>query len=104
MTKILGKDKYPIKTNPVSEDYVIGSDSENNGKTVNFNIGDIAALSGGGSAVNQNNKIKVLDITFSSFIEPTEQDVVDAINTLPTPLVVSEDELVIINVIIQQIG
>lgn len=38
MTKIKNTEAYPIKKYPVPADYVIGSDSEDNGKTVNFNL------------------------------------------------------------------
>lgn len=41
MGRIKNKNTYSIKNNPSVDDYVIGSDSENNGKTVNFLVGDL---------------------------------------------------------------
>lgn len=38
MGRIKNTDKYPIKENPSAKDYIIGSDSENGGKTVNFPV------------------------------------------------------------------
>lgn len=40
MGKINNKAQYPLKT-PVGEDYLIGSDSENEGKTVNFKVSEL---------------------------------------------------------------
>lgn len=43
MTKISKKSAYPVKT-PVPKDYFVGTDSENNGKTVNFGFEETAYL------------------------------------------------------------
>lgn len=49
MGRILDTDKYPKKTNPSLDDYVIGTNSEaENKETRNFKIADILALGGGG--------------------------------------------------------
>ena len=45
MTKISKKSAYPIKI-PVRKDYFVGSDSENNGKTINFDFESGAKLIG----------------------------------------------------------
>jgi len=41
MGRIKNTDKYPIKENPNPNDYVIGTDSENSSKTVNFSIASL---------------------------------------------------------------
>jgi len=41
MTRIKNTDEYPIKASPVAGDMVIGSDSENNGETVNFLVEEL---------------------------------------------------------------
>ena len=43
MTKVSSKSAYPIKK-PVKRDYFVGTDSENNGKTVNFDFEKTAKL------------------------------------------------------------
>jgi hypothetical protein len=43
MTKISKKTAYPIKT-PIAPDYFVGTDSENNGKTVNFSFESASKL------------------------------------------------------------
>jgi len=43
MTKISKKTAYPIKT-PIAQDYFVGTDSENNGKTVNFSFESASKL------------------------------------------------------------
>lgn len=44
MTKIKNTEAYPYKQNPVSNDFVTGSDSEDDGKTVNYKFQDILNL------------------------------------------------------------
>ena len=46
MTKISKKQAYPIKV-PIVRDYFVGTDSENNGKTVNFDFESTAKLING---------------------------------------------------------
>ena len=46
MTKISKKLAYPIKE-PVRKDYFVGTDIENNGKTVNFDFESVAKIVGG---------------------------------------------------------
>lgn len=41
MGRIKNSDLYPIKNSPVSTDTVIGTDSENQGKTVQFKVGNL---------------------------------------------------------------
>lgn len=43
----------------------------------------------------QNNKIREVELNFFGFSEITIQDIVDKINSLPSPLVVNEDENVV---------
>lgn len=44
MARILDKTQYPLDTNVTKDDYVIGTDFDQNLKTVNFNIGSIIRL------------------------------------------------------------
>lgn len=48
MARIKNTTRYPFKGTPIGDDFLIGSDSENNGKTVNFRISDIVDLAVGG--------------------------------------------------------
>jgi hypothetical protein len=57
MTKISKKSAYPIK-NPIVRDYFVGTDSENNGKTVNFGFGETARL------INSLNGTSILNYMF----------------------------------------
>lgn len=66
--------RYVIKQIPVADDFVTGSDSENNGKTVSYRLGDL--LAGDGSIV-QNNRFKEIDFVYS-----TEADLFNTINNL----------------------
>ena len=75
MGRIKNFSKYAIKLTPTLDDTVIGSDSQNNGKTVNFRISDIQDVG--------DNKAKVVD--FGSVTIPDENDltnIADAINNL----------------------
>ncbi len=47
MTKIKNTGAYPIKKYPVATDFFIGSDSENSGETVNFEIQTIVNMASG---------------------------------------------------------
>lgn len=47
MGKISNKNKYPIKETPVASDFVIGTDSEDNNKTVNFPVNSLSGASSG---------------------------------------------------------
>lgn len=44
MGRILDKTLYPLDTNVTKDDYLVGTDVDNNFKTVNFNIGSIIRL------------------------------------------------------------
>ena len=57
MTKISKKAAYPIKI-PVRKDYFVGTDSENNGKTVNFEFESTAKL------INELNGTPILNYIF----------------------------------------
>lgn len=46
MARVKNKVKYPLKNTPNNDDYVIGSDSENNGVTVNFRLGSLLSQTG----------------------------------------------------------
>lgn len=57
MTKISKKSAYPIKT-PVVQDYFVGTDSQNNLKTVNFGFEESAKL------INKLNGATLIDYKF----------------------------------------
>ena len=59
MTKISKKTAYPLKK-PVRDDYFVGSDSENFGKTVNFDFGDATKV------MNALNGISPIGYTFKT--------------------------------------
>jgi hypothetical protein len=71
--------RYIIKENPVSEDFVTGSDSENGGKTVSFRVGTI---SGDGGASLQNNRFKVISFGTLETTVGVEPDVSVVVNAL----------------------
>ncbi len=131
MPKINNGEVYPLKETLIGNDRFIGSDSEDNEKTKNFNLSGVLSyissnLSLGDANIQsdwteanssldsfiknkpiipvQNNKIRELEIVFPAFSEPTDQEVVDAFNALTPPVVVTEDELLIISIRIQQAG
>ena len=64
--------KYPIKANPSLSDYLIGSDSEQDGLTVNF---PVEAFNGEGASL-QNNRFKLI----KTFTAVTSTDVDFLIN------------------------
>jgi hypothetical protein len=47
MTKIKNTNEYPIKQYPIADDFFIGSDSENDGTTVNFSIQSVINIISG---------------------------------------------------------
>ncbi len=131
MPKINNGEVYPLKETLIGNDRFIGSDSEDNEKTKNFSLSGVLSyissnLSLGDANIQsdwteanssldsfiknkpiipvQNNKIRELEIVFPAFSEPTDQEVVDAFNALTPPVVVTEDELLIISIRIQQAG
>lgn len=59
MTKIKNTDVYPIK-NPVATDYIVGSDSENDGKTVNFQFDSFVDF------INSINGNEIISYTFAT--------------------------------------
>ena len=59
MARIARKDRYPIKNVPVADDYVIGTDSQNNNKTVSFSIASL--LGEGGSSILGENIPKLVN-------------------------------------------
>lgn len=59
MTKISKKSAYPLKI-PVRKDYFVGTDSENNGKTVNFDFESTAKL------INELNGTPILNYIFKT--------------------------------------
>lgn len=61
MTKISKTSAYPIKA-PVKGDYFVGTDSESNGKTVNFSFEDAVAL------INNYNGTHIIDYKFRTDI------------------------------------
>lgn len=87
MGRILDTDTYPIKQNPTASDYVIGTDSEQNGRTVNFLVGSFGG-DGGGSII-QNNRFKLIK-TGNAL---TNADVAALINAYNPTVEVLEDEI-----------
>lgn len=85
MGRILDTDQYPIKQNPSLSDYVIGTDSEQQGKTVNFPVG---AFGEGGDGL-QNNRFKI--IKTGTAVTPT--DVAALINAFNPTVEVLADEV-----------
>lgn len=81
MTRIKNKNAFKVKQTPVSSDYVIGTDSENNGKTVSFEVGSLRR----DGVTLQNNRFKNIDITvdISGSVETLESLISTAINNLP---------------------
>lgn len=61
MTKISKTSAYPLKV-PVKGDYFVGTDSESNGKTVNFSFEDAVAL------INSYNGTHIIDYKFRTDI------------------------------------
>lgn len=59
MTKISKKSAYPVKI-PVRKDYFVGTDSDNNGKTVNFDFESTAKL------INELNGTPILNYIFKT--------------------------------------
>jgi hypothetical protein len=92
MTKIKNTNAYPIKPIPKRSDYFIGTDSENNGKTVSFGFEEVLNLLG-------NSGVKVREV-YGGFLGEyvDEASFEDSINTLldNQSLVVNPNELVIL--------
>lgn len=95
MTRIKNLTRFPIKEIPVVGDTVIGSDSQNNGKTVNFRIESV----GGGASIIQNNRAKVINFGVASSPFDGTPLISNAINALPDLSTdyktVLEDEIVL---------
>lgn len=91
MGRIKNTDKYPIKHSPKPTDYVIGSDSDAGGKTVNFLI---ETLGDGGDTgtVLMDNKPKLLSFGFSATAGDGTISISSAINYM-TQFSVEHDEI-----------
>lgn len=85
MGRILDKSTYPLKENPTLSDYVIGTDSEDNFKTVNFPVGNFQ----GDSSIIQNNRFKLIKTGTAS----TPAEVASLINSFSTQIEVLDDEI-----------
>lgn len=81
-------DRFSIKENPVGDDYVLGTDSENNGTTVNFKI---SSFTGEGDNVEDDNK--AVQINFGFAASNTLLAVVNAINNMTVNVEVDFDEI-----------
>jgi hypothetical protein len=89
MARISNQEAYAIKSIPVADDYLIGTDSVT-GKTFTFRVGDLV---GDGSGIIQNNRGKIID--FGNATSPSESvhpNVDDKVNNLATQVEVLEDE------------
>lgn len=91
MGRILNTQRYPIKQNPSLADYVIGTDSEQNGKTVNFPLSAFGGENGG----LQNNRFKLIKLGIANSI----QEVVELINNITPAITVLADEIPIFSTI-----
>jgi hypothetical protein len=94
MTRIKNKSVYTIKEQPVKEDYFIGSDSENNGITVNYTLDSITSYIQSQLGIeSQDNKGKL--INFGSAYSPFDGQalVSEAINNITPPIEVKFDEI-----------
>lgn len=85
MGRIKNTEQYPIKPNPSLSDYVIGTDSEQEGKTVNFPVGSLGSVEGG----IQNNRFTLIKIGTAT----TAEDVATLINAYPVPVTVLADQI-----------
>lgn len=90
MARIKNEQKYPIKPIPVATDTVIGSDSQNFGKTVQFTVG---SFGGNGSGGAQNNRWKQIKVGAVRTPFNQLQPVVDVINAYNPVVEVAEDEI-----------
>jgi hypothetical protein len=88
MTKISKKSAYPIK-NPIVGDYFVGTDSENNGKTVNFGFEYAANLINrvnGTLLINYkfvtDSNIDLAVLTDGIFVSANNQTVIDSVTQL----------------------
>ena len=95
MGKISDKSKYPLKGTPVAGDYIIGTDSEDDNKTVTFSV---ASISGDGDTVQDDNKGKSVNFGYSTSAD--DADIVAAINGIITPITVTYDEVLYVNGIV----
>ena len=85
MGRILNTNTYPIKEIPTLSDYFIGTDSENNFKTVNFPVNSLH----GDSVSLQNNRFKVIKTGTAS----TSFELASLINSFSNQVEVLEDEI-----------
>jgi hypothetical protein len=85
MGRIKNKSKYTQDPNITLDDYVIGSDYENNGKTRNYSFRDILQLfnSESGAGEGQNNKYKLINLGYAYSPYDGLVNVSDVINNLP---------------------
>lgn len=96
MGRIKNKIKYPIKETPIDSDYIIGSDSEDNGKTVNFTLASITDyLSNLVEGIIQDNKNKVISFLDNAVDEDT---VVTRLNNSDPAIIVDEYETLYIQI------
>ncbi len=85
MGRIKNKSKYTQDPNITLDDYVIGSDYENNGKTRNYSYREILQLfnSENGVGEGQNNKHKLINLGYAYSPYDGLVNVSDVINNLP---------------------
>lgn len=90
MAKINNIETYPIKETISSNDYLLGSDSEDNGKTVNIKISTIVEQQ---TTVDDDNKF--IPINYGKVIGNgiTTPDVASAINAIITPITITFDKI-----------
>ena len=78
MGRIKNTQKYPFKVTPVGDDYVIVSDSQNNGKSVSVKLSDLVALALGGGGTDT---FATLNGNIISFPDGQTIDVTPVIDT-----------------------
>lgn len=108
MARIQNVELYPTKDVLIGSDRMIGSDSENQDKTVNFTVEGLAQyvsdnIEGGGEggtpSVDQNNKIRIIELEKPRSTEMSDmQFIVSTINFSLQPLIVLEDEIIVFKI------
>lgn len=98
MARIKNTTRYPFKGAPIGDDFLIGSDSQNNGKSVNFRISDIVALAVAGGTdtfATLNGNILTLPDGQTYDLTPTIDTDTNTFATLAGTIITFEDGSVI---------
>lgn len=98
MPQIRNQSIYPLESVPSADDYVIGSDAENNGRTRNYKVSDLAEtiqdiIGENIDGIVQDNRFKPL--RFTSITPYVKADVATAVNAM-SAITVGEKEIFLI--------